>query len=228
MSADGPGNSVFLLISKAAERAASIVRGPDNITQGSDTSHTFYGWKALALELRPTIHACVESRTIYANILDATQEVAILRAVTWDRIGIRRAILTQGVDYELVLPARFVTIPMQHVTGWLALFQAIAVPLAYSDEKSAKTPLRRLRIEWDYLYDVAERSWRSQGASFSLLNAHWDAVWRETTELLADAPESVGVREGFSDTVSEIIYDNKKYKSLASPVAIGGDGATLN
>ena len=200
--------SVYATIRKQAH---AILRGPRSIEAPNLDSEPFYGWPVLSLELRTADADRVESRIIYANPLDATQHVAILRAVYWDGVLAKKVVKNQGDKFQQILPARFVKISAAQVKAWLSKFTGISI--VNEDLAADETAdIRRLRIEQDYLSWVLEVVWESKDQNHALLNQKWDEAWLETTQVLKTEPPLTSFYEHFWFTYSEIQYSHQEYQ----------------
>ncbi|HEX8994415.1 MAG TPA: hypothetical protein VF812_00135 [Ktedonobacterales bacterium] len=163
--------------------------GPGSIEMRELDGGRFYGWSVLSLAARFDYPVLLESRTVYGHLFDEEQAVAILRAVSWDDKEAHRAIREQGQSAPLVMPVRFVRIPLDQLRQWLAIFKDMAIIAEQTLVEDATVPIRRLRIEWEYTSCVVEKIWKAQGPQHAVLLAAWTQVWQEMGEALRAAPQ---------------------------------------
>lgn len=192
--------------------ARAIWRGPRSIVVNHLDGERFYGWPNLVLETRDWKAVRVESRSVYANPFDKTQNWAILRAVYWDASKVRRELKTHPKMYELIMPARFVVVPVRRLKAWLAEFSdlSIRIPISYDVDKSAS--VKRVRIEQDYLSQVFEKVWQTQSTEHALLNERWNRVWKRMTKALVGQSIVKGIHEDFWFVSPEVRYDLRTYQ----------------
>jgi hypothetical protein len=192
--------------------ACAIWRGPKNIEVSDSEGVSFYGWPTLSLEVTTGQTDRVESRTMYANLFDDLQHFAILRAVNWDGRLIKKTVVEQGENFKLMLPARFVKIPVEWARTWLSEFDGmnVAINEVLSDDNTVD--IRRLRIEQDYKTCVFEKIWQTHNSSYAPLNQKWDGVWRQMTGALTNEPLVTDFDEDFWFVNPEIVYDLQTYQ----------------
>lgn len=197
----------------ARRQAKTIYRGPDNIVIPDENGgHAFYGWRILALEARwGGVQDIVESHVVYANLLNALQQTAILRTTLWDSNDIRRQIAASDVPYRLTLPARFVHVPTDVVRTWVTSFEDMRVPFSTRQDHAEDTIIKRVRIEWDYATTVWERMWRLDDASLHELDRNWADVWAAMAESAEGATAVTGMDEGFFQVPLDFAYDTEAY-----------------
>ena len=196
----------------------AIYRGPKSIVIPIPNSkgHSFYGWPILSLEANKLREGNVESRSIYANLLDKTQSFAILRSVIWNRRSTKEAIKEHGGKHLPSLPARFIKIPAIKLEAWLLELDRLKTSLPGKIEDDDGTSLiRRLRIEIDYTGNIYERVWQGQNKSFAKLNRKWDGVWLQMTKCLTLEPSiSDLLEEDFWFVKPRVRYNFRDFKSL--------------
>lgn len=205
--AETPGS----LFGSIRVRALAIWNGPHNI-ETSFGANRFWGWRTLSLEVRSVGTDQVESRSVYADLLDEQQRFAIIRSVYWDGDAIRKAIYG-GQKVNLVLPARFVTISVELLSAWLAAFKDLTMQVFPAYEKNDKADIRKLRIELDYVSCIVEKVWATQDPSHSLLNEQWNLIWNQMTEALMHEPMLEQFDEDFWFSHPEVHYDFESYSS---------------
>jgi len=202
-------------------QARAIWRGPQSVELHDDGGVSFYGWRTLALELRPGKADRIESRSVYANLYDRTQPTAILRAVYWDGELVRRQ-TKQPEDkdrpFRLKVPARFVQMPVDRLVAWLAQLEGVSIPVDDMCGDDGATSIRRLRIERDYLSCIFEKVWRLEDPKHARLNKRWDQIWQEMNTSLTNEQLVGNVVENFWFVKPRVRYDLRAYDiSLIAP-----------
>lgn len=195
-------------------QASLIYGGPRNITVRDLGGEPFYGWATLSLGIRPGRADRLEARAVYANPHDTSQQVAVLRAVAWDGVAARNAVWRRDQEYRLTMPARFVQVPVEQVRTWLGDFEGISVALAPARDGGPGVPIRRLRIEWDYLAGIFERVWQVEDSHYASLNRRWNSVWAQMTTALEAASVITNLDEDFWEldiATTRDVYDYQAY-----------------
>lgn len=202
------------LFSTVRVQADVILGGPQNVLWASEKEGDppYYGWPVLLLEkMRAAPIDQVESRCVYANLLDNTQQFAVLRAVTWDGGAVRKIVREQEQNFKLVMPARFVKLPVERLKVWLSKFESLRVILNnYTDDDTVT--IRRLRIKQDYVHRIFEKVWQTQDTDHTILNQQWSEVWVQMTEVLAIEPSVINLEEDFWFVNPKIVYDFQAYQ----------------
>lgn len=196
-------------------QAQVILRGPENITWQPKLKDepSFYGWPILSVEtITATLPARLEARSIYAHLYDETQSFAILRAVFLDWKSTREAFQEQGKKFQLILPARFVKLPMDRLKMWLSSFSNLKTSIDELCPTDSEMPIRRLRIERDYTTCIFEKVWQSENEDYATLNEKWDQVWEQMTESLATEPTIDYLSEDFWLNQVQARYDYAVYQ----------------
>jgi hypothetical protein len=196
-------------------QANAIWRGPKDIIIPALDGESFYGWSTLSLELRPEKVDHVESRVVYANLFDTSQKVAILRAVYWNGTATKKemAALKDEETFELILPARFVKLPVEICHTWLSEFDNINITVNTPKKDDEKLHIKRLRIERDYKSNIFEKIWQTQDETHFFLNQKWDAVWTQMTKALNEEPSVDDFSESFWFVNPQVKYNFRSYQS---------------
>ncbi len=197
---------------KIGTSAQLIQRGPRDIVIDDLDGERFYGWPHLMLEVRDWQSVRFESRSVYANLFDKSQNSAILRAVYWDAPSTRTRLKAHPKTFRLVLPARFVVVPVRRLRKWLAEFSGVHIKLpdAYQADKTAD--VKRLRIERSYLSQVFEVVWQLKDQEYGVVNERWDRVWIQMTRALTQAPTVDIPDEDFWFVNPKIRYNLTSYQ----------------
>jgi hypothetical protein len=172
----------------------------------------FYGWPVLSLEKLIVAPAdYIESRSVYANLYDTSQQIAILRAVSWNGEAVRKLIREHGREFKLIIPARFVKLPIEALKGWLLEFDRtrVTVNIACPNET---TNVKKIRIEPDYTCCIFEKMWQTHPVKHSKLDQRWDRVWRQMTQILLKEPWVQDLDEDFWYMSPEVRYDFRVYQ----------------
>jgi hypothetical protein len=201
------------LFSKVRLHAAAAYNGPHSITiRAKDRS--FYGWPTLVLELRSAKADRVESRTIYANLFDHTQEFAILRATFWDGVSSRKnfkeypEFREHPEKFPVVLPARFVKISTRRLRSWLFEINGMSVKVSGVNAIDSKVDVvRKIRVEQDYVACVFEKVWQAEDRNHAILNNKWRKIWTGFSRALKTAPIIDKFTENFGLAVPVFWYD---------------------
>ena len=197
-------------------QASAIWRGPCNIVIKDRRGVYFYGWPMLSLEARAYRTDRIESRSIYANLSRKSQRVVILRAVSWNGKAVREAIRPQGKNpqFDLVMPAKYVSLPVKHFRAWLSEFDGVSVLANETcEDYDDLTVIRRLRIDRDYMNCVFEKVWQFQEATNVLMNHKWEKVWEQMTKALVTKPLITNFDEDFWFVNPEVKYDFEAYQA---------------
>lgn len=163
--------------------------GAPSIDVRQQDGDLFYGWRALSLAGRYNWPLRIESRIVYANLFDPVQSIAVLRAVSWDYGIAHQAISELRESAPLVVPVRFVEVPVPHVREWLAKFKDLTVTAEQTEVHDETVPIRRLRIEWEYTSCVLEKIWQEQGPQHEPLLTAWSQVWEAMGNSLRTSPQ---------------------------------------
>jgi len=190
--------------------AVAICTGPASITARLQ-EQIFWGWPILKLEITAADADLVESRTVYADLVDDSQRVAVLRAVHWDGKSAKRAIST-GQPFELALPARFTVLPVVRLRTWLSEFEGVSVSLHILLERDPAIDIRKLRIELDYKTWIFEKVWQLADSNHAILNQKWNKMWNEMTDILISQPALDDFYEDFWFVNPEVRYDVESYQ----------------
>lgn len=195
-------------------KAKFIWRGPRSIDIYQNNSTIFYGWSTLALELMGKGDN-IECRTLYANMFDESQDFAILRTVVWNRSAIKEMIKDQPNNFELVLPAKFVIIPVNQLEKWLKSFNGIRTSIQPHIYKTTTNTTRRLKIERDYKSAIFEKTWEQRSNKYNRLNEKWEVVWNEMTQFLEREPIFLDFFEKFWPVIPNPHYNFNDYHPLS-------------
>jgi hypothetical protein len=215
-SPKGAGFQKLHVFGKVRLQASAISRGPSNIVIEGQEGEYFYGWPVLSLEARAYRGDRVESRSVYANLSNESQQSIVLRAVCWNGRAVRNAIGQQKGEpkIDLVTPAKYVKLPVEHLRKWLSEFDDVSVAAndacGHYDEQ---TLIRGLRIDKEYMICVFEKVWQAQDSSNPLLDKKWDHVWQKMTEVLAVEPSITDFDENFWIVNPEVKYDFGAYQA---------------
>lgn len=186
-------------------QASAIYTGPKSV-EAVLNDQRFWGWPILSLEVRAAQIDSIESRSVYANLVNESQHVAILRAVYWDGQSAKKAIY-DGRPFTMVLPARFVIMPLKRLDLWLAEFADIVVSVSTKSEKDETVDIRKLRIELDYIASIFEKVWQVRDSAHAVLNKKWSGVWDQMTEQLKNGPALSDLSENFRFVIPEVRYE---------------------
>lgn len=169
--------------------AIRLWEGAPSIEVRQQEGDRFFGWSVLALAGRLNWPLRLESRIVYANLFDSEQHIAILRAVSWDYAVAHQAISELRDDAPLLVPVRFVHVPLAHVREWLAPFKDLTLTAEQTEVQDTTLPIRRLRIEWEYTSCVLEKIWQQQGPQHEALLTAWSQVWIAMGNALRTSPQ---------------------------------------
>jgi len=196
-------------------QASAIWRGPYNIVIEGSRGRYFYGWPILSLEARAYKTDRIESRSVYASLSRKSQRIVVLRAVTWDGKATRETIRRQGenLQFDLVMPAKYVGLPVKHLKAWLSQFDDVTVLANETcEDDDDLTIIRRLRIDKNYATCTFEKVWQSQAPRNTLLNQKWEYVWEQMTKALTTKPPITNFDEEFWFVNPEVKYDFEAYQ----------------
>jgi hypothetical protein len=196
------------------QQVSSFWRGPHSIDAILDTTEQFWGWQVLALDAR-IYHGLdpeCESRSVYGIIHNDAEPHAILRAVYWNQSDERQAMNTNGLNYSFGMPARFVQIPAAQLRTWVKQFEGHAIPINPTWAVDRSEPVRRLRIESDYVSSIVENTWEAGQLSHTGLDVQWASVWAEMTEILRAAPIVTQVAENYQTVIGIPRYNLDAYR----------------
>jgi hypothetical protein len=192
-------------------QAITILQGPRGI-ESSEGEDKFYGWPILSLERSisaPTDY--IELRSVYANPYDTTQQIAILRAVSWNGESVRKLVRKQGHEFKLVIPVRFIKLPIEELKSWLSEFDGTRLTINI-DYPGNIANIKKLRIEQDYTSCIFEKVWQVQPVSRSKLDQSWNRVWIQMTEKLIGEPPVNDLDEDFWFKNADVMYDFQGYQ----------------
>jgi len=193
-------------------QASEILDGPSKIRfemNGED----FSGGPTLSLATRNPFEDIIESRSVYADLFSELQSVAVLRTVYWHGNRVKQT-LREGRDYTMILPARFVIFPIEHLKSWLSEFQGLSLPLYNGlDEPGKWKEIRQLRIELNYIGWVVERGWEVGVPGHAKLNKQWAMVWKYMSDALNNQPILETFTEGFTSVEGQVLYDLEMYST---------------
>lgn len=193
--------------------AFAILRGPSSVEVKDEFGEvSFWGWPTLSLEVRVGRPVRIESRLVYANLLDDSQDTVVLRAATWNAGATLQGMQDHGPNYRLALPARFVQLPTGELRAWLAEFDTVTVAIKGTPQDDDDIPIRRIRIEYDYFACIFEKVWQIRDADSARLNQTWELIWDRLTQQLLTAPAIANVDEYFSPLNHDIHYDLQSYQ----------------
>lgn len=196
------------------EQALRLWEGAPSIALDDLDGEPFYGWNVLSLAARFDYPFRLESRIAYANLFDEEQPGAIVRAVTWDSRVTHRAISELRQHAPLVVPARFVRVPVESVREWLAVFKDLTITMEQTLVEDTTVPIRRVRLEWEYTSCVWEKIWQDPGPQHATLVAAWTAAWERMGDALRTHPqlEAATINEDFDVTMPDrSVYDASGY-----------------
>jgi hypothetical protein len=203
------------LFSTVRTQANAILRGPQNILWAPDVESEppYYGWSALLLEkMKAAPVDYIEARSVYANLFDNTQQFAVLRAVSWNGETTRKLVREQGQNFKLLMPARFVKLPIERLKTWLSEFNGISITVNIDCIDDDAANIRRLRIKQDHISCIFEKVWQAHQTNHSKLNQKWDQVWTQMTESLITEPSITNLDEDFWFVKLDIAYDFRTYR----------------
>ncbi len=198
---------------RARKQALAILDGPRSISRPALAGESFWGWPTLTLQVRSAaISPRIEVRSVYANLVNTVQQVAVLRAVSFDAGPLAKAV--QSPDFRLALPARFVQVGADELRGWLGRFDDVTVRVQEGWEDDGEHGvLRRLRIERDYVAAVFEKIWLAREGDKTLLDQRWEEVWELMTAVLKSSPTVSAPEEDFSKRDPHpVVYDLDAYR----------------
>ncbi len=199
--------------------AHAILRGPMDLTEPSAIELGFYGWAALALQAQPAYNPPNgESRIVYVDLYAEDQSTAILRAVSLDWRKTRALFDSQGNDFHLVLPARFVWLDRELVLTWLAAFYGINVPIKNDFAEHDRSDIRQIRIVPDFQDAAFEKTWEIEDESYRPLTQVWTQVWAQMTDALETAPIVSAVEEDYGLVNVQPAYDFDAYRPRWFPM----------
>lgn len=201
--------------SAARMRAHFVVRGPQSILWESDIEDVppYYGWSVLLLKnARSAPEDYIETRSVYANLFDDTQHFAVLRAVSWNGQATRKLVREQGQNFELVLPARFVKLPVEQLKAWLNEFDGLSIILSGDCTVDDSINVRKLRIKQDLTTCIFERTWQGQNANYTELNNRWAQIWAQMTKVLLTNSTITSIDEDFWLIDPNVTYDFLNYQ----------------
>lgn len=203
-------------------QADAILQGPKSMIWNSETKDEIpflYGWAILSLTTTTaTLPACIESRSVYADLTDDSQEFAILRAVYWDWAIARKATKAQKAankqesKIKQNIPARFIKLPITQLVEWLSAFDNVSTSVDEPCTYSKEGPIRGLRVERDYTACIFEKVWQEDDTEHSLLKRQWNKIWQQMTEALINEPIVSRVQEDYWLINLEPNYDFDAYK----------------
>lgn len=200
-------------------QAQAVWRGPEDIVIKDLAGTYFYGWSTLSLETKHATQDVLEARTVYANLFNGDQPEAVLRAVFWDGELMKRSILSHNQPSELVLPNRFVRIPIKRLQDWLAEFSSLSVPIDEVPRDDSTGSIRRLKIQREIITSMFEKIWQVHPITHASLEDAWDRVWTQMTEELGIAPTvpNEEVDEDFRFVTPIFTYDPANYRPNLLP-----------
>lgn len=193
-------------------QASSILRGPSYINIPNLDNETFYGWSVLCLEIRPRKDYRIESRIVYANLLDTTQNFGILRAVSWEGEEAKKIVKERKEKLNLTLPARFVKIPIEKLEKWLSELDNLQIHINEPFRDNYDGKILKLRLEVDYLSCIFEKVWQTADVKKDLLSQKWDFIWSDMTESLINSVTVAKPIENIQLTNFEFEYDFPSYQ----------------
>jgi hypothetical protein len=203
--------------SKIRIQVEAILQGPKNIrwSIGSNDDLAHFGTKVLFLMLKDSqsdsLFNITETRAIYANIFDDSQGSAFLRAVQWDDDLARKLIQEDPETFDKLLPARFVSVDIDHLKKWLSAFDGLNITVESTCRDDLSSTIRGLRIELDYVSCIIENIWQRESSSHAEINRIWDDVWGQMTEILKKNNLVSSFSENYWLTVVEPAYCSELY-----------------
>jgi hypothetical protein len=207
-------------------------RGPDSVSVPGINPLAddawFVGHRILHLALRrdePTTAAerLLASRSVYARLYDDSQEIAVLRAMSWSRIGQREDFKIKGPRSPLAFPVRYTSLPLETAHSWLTRFEGLSatIDMPHLDESADPSLIRTLRLEPETVTCSFEKTWLVHDQLVSELDQPWIEVWNEMTELLADSTLPESIEENYRSAAPKVAgYD----VTSDIPNHIGSDG----
>jgi hypothetical protein len=208
-------SSAFEHFGHIGMQAQVILHGPKDITwdDGEKGGPPFYGWSILSLRItNANLPSQFESRSVYANLYDKSQQFGVLRATSWDWKGTREAFREQGANFKLIMPARFVKLPIEQLNKWLLAFKDLKTTVDERCPVNSEVPIRGLRIERDYKACLFEKVWQNQSVKYAKLNEKWNQIWHQMTEALEVGPFIDHLNEDFWLNQLEVKYDFQAYQ----------------
>jgi len=180
------------------------MRNEDDMAGGARVLH-------LALRKGTSMKPVVESRAVYASLVDETQPDGLLRAIYWDSQTVKRDSSPETTPIKI--PAKFVRVPVERVRQWIGAFDTLSTSLHVSSEEDDSLPICSLRIEIDAVYSVFERVWQVTPDEENELQRVWQEVWLQTGLALQTSPGVTDIEENFSCVEPKPdVYDFQTYQ----------------
>lgn len=206
--------------SKAAKQKSSfstvrllawkVWEGPEYISWQEDLE-PHGGWPVLSLEITAADKDQIDSRIIYADLFDETQNSAILRAVYWDGVSARKAVRTEGEDFIPIIPAKLVHFDVQELEAWLTELNGIEILIPGKCERVSTEDIKKLRTSVDYKSCTFELVWQSNEERLDVLNNKWKSIWQKMSEALKRGADVVEFNEDYWFAETRSRYDFNVY-----------------
>jgi len=192
--------------------AQTVWRGPKHMGFYVNDNNSSYGWSVLSLEIKSGRGDIIDSRCVYAHLFNDEQQFALLRAVYWDGVSAKKAFRKHKGNYNLVLPARFVKLPVGKLKTWLMAFEGLSTTISKRTNNVEIVNIKRLRIEYDYVSPKFEQIWQIEEPEYAKLNDVWDKVWLDMTNTLLVEASITRFSEHFDFAISKFSYDFQTYR----------------
>ena len=201
-------------------RALGAWRGPWSITLRDESGGLLRGWQVLSLAVRTarTHRIIVESRSVYANLADERETLAVLRAVYWNQAEAMAANASRHANRDAV-SARFVRVPTSRVQAWIAPLVGQRVPMVEPWRQDDSSPIRSIRIDLNWISHIFEKSWQSTDEPHMNLNQIWLDIWDDMSASLTTDDQITDIaliEEAFRDMEGVPVYEIGDYETSRS------------
>jgi hypothetical protein len=142
--------------------------------------------------MRPVI----ESRAVYASLLDETQPDGLLRSIYWDSQTVQRQSPPERTPVKIA--ARVVTIPFSSIQQWIGAFENIQTSFERAARVDDSWPICSLRLEIDPVYTVFEKVWQVSPGSAPDLQRVWRHIWQALGQALQSSPAVTEIEETYA------------------------------
>lgn len=177
----------------------------------NDEGESYFGMLTILLQRIAADADLIDTRSVYANLFDDSQDYAVLRATYWDGVSTRKIVKAGDENYKPIIPAKFVQITMDQVRSWLHQITDVSVPSLRSWEEDLSFEVRRVRIEPDYRGKIVDFVWQSDDVKLEVMNQCWKAVWNEMSTVLSKGKSLIEFEEDFWIVEPRYEYELNNY-----------------
>ena len=184
--------------------------GPEYLSWEED-SEPYAGMPVISLSLTSFDKDQIDSRVVYADMFDESQESAILRAAYWNGDPIRKAVRDEGTDFTPVIPVKFVRIDIKELNTWLIELDGLRVQIPSKCERVPTEDIRSLRTSVDYKSCIFEFVWQSNEKRLETLNNKWNSIWQKMSDALSINDSMVSFEEHYWFVEPKFRYELVSY-----------------